>query len=295
MLFKGLGTALVTPFEEDGSVDFASLEKLVDNQLKGGVDALVVCGTTGEPPTLTDSEKSQVIRFVARQVNGRIPVIAGTGSNCTATAAENSRRAEDMGADGVLVVTPYYNKCTQGGLVEHYRAVASATSLPVIAYNVPGRTGVNLLPATAARLTEVKGIVGIKEASGNITQVIETSKAIEGSDISLYSGDDAAALPIFAVGGKGLISVASNAVPAAIKELTDACLAEDYATARGLQFRFQKLFELMFCEVNPIPVKAACAMLGLCKPCMRLPLTPATPASTALIREEMKALGFIKE
>ena len=251
--------------------------------------------TTGEPPTLTDSEKSQVVRFVAKQVNGRIPVIAGTGSNCTATAAENSRRAEDMGADGVLVVTPYYNKCTQGGLVEHYRAVASATSLPVIAYNVPGRTGVNLLPGTAAKLTEVKGVVGIKEASGNITQIIETSKAIEGSDIALYSGDDAAALPIFAVGGKGLISVASNAVPAAIKELTDACLAEDYATARGLQFRFQKLFELMFCEVNPIPVKAACALLGLCKPCMRLPLTPATPASTALIREEMKALGFIKE
>ena len=203
------------------------------------MDALIVCGTTGEPPTLTDSEKSQVVRFVAKQVNGRIPVIAGTGSNCTATAAENSRRAEDMGADGVLVVTPYYNKCTQGGLVEHYRAVASATSLPVIAYNVPGRTGVNLLPATAARLTEVKGIVGIKEASGNITQVIETSKAIEGSDITLYSGDDAAALPIFAVGGKGLISVASNAVPAAIKELTDACLAEDYATARGLQFRLR--------------------------------------------------------
>ncbi len=295
MLFKGLGTALITPFDEDGSVDFASLEKLVDNQLKGGVDAIIACGTTGEPPTLTDAEKSQVIRFVTKQVNGRIPVIAGTGSNNTAIAAQNSRRAEDLGADGVLVVTPYYNKCTQGGLVEHYRTVAAATSLPVIAYNVPGRTGVNLLPKTAAKLTEIKGIAGIKEASGNITQIIETAKAIEGSDITLYSGDDAAALPIFAVGGKGLISVASNAVPAAIKELTDACLAEDMATARGLQFRYQRLFELMFCEVNPIPVKAACALLGLCKPCMRLPLTPATPESTVLIRDELEALGFIKE
>lgn len=295
MLFKGLGTALITPFDEDGDVDFASLEKLVANQLDGGVDSIVVCGTTGEPPTLTDDERSQVIRSVVRQVNGAIPVIAGTGSNCTATAAANSRKAEDLGADGVLVVTPYYNKCTQSGLVEHYRAVAQATRLPVIAYNVPGRTGVNLLPKTAARLTEVKGIVGIKEASGNITQIIETSKAVRGSDIVLYSGDDAAALPIFAVGGQGLISVASNAVPAAVKELTDACLASDYATARDLQFRYQKLFGLMFCEVNPIPIKAACALLGLCKPCMRLPLTEATPESTELIREELKALGFVKE
>ncbi len=293
-MFKGLGTALITPFEEDGRIDYASLEKLICAQLDAGVNALVICGTTGEPPAMTDTERSDVIRFAVRTVAGRIPVIAGTGSNCTASAAANSRRAEELGADGVLVVTPYYNKCTQDGLFLHYRTVAESTSLPVIAYNVPGRTGVNLLPSTAARLTEIPNLAGIKEASGNITQVINTAKAIEGSNISLFSGDDPAALPIFAVGGVGLISVASNAVPAKIKELTDACLAGDYATARKLQYRYQRFFELMFAEVNPIPIKAACALLGLCKPYMRLPLTQATDATTAALREEMKKLSFIE-
>ncbi len=293
-MFKGLGTALITPFEEDGRIDYASLEKLICAQLDAGVNALVICGTTGEPPAMTDTERSDVIRFAVRTVAGRIPVIAGTGSNCTASAAANSRRAEELGADGVLVVTPYYNKCTQDGLFLHYRTVAESTSLPVIAYNVPGRTGVNLLPSTAARLTEIPNLAGIKEASGNITQIINTAKAIEGSNISLFSGDDPAALPIFAVGGVGLISVASNAVPARIKELTDACLAGDYATARKLQYRYQRFFELMFAEVNPIPIKAACALLGLCKPYMRLPLTQATDATTAALREEMKKLSFIE-
>lgn len=293
-MFKGLGTALITPFEEDGRIDYASLEKLICAQLDAGVNALVICGTTGEPPAMTDTERSDVIRFAVRTVAGRIPVIAGTGSNCTASAAANSRRAEELGADGVLVVTPYYNKCTQDGLFLHYRTVAESTSLPVIAYNVPGRTGVNLLPSTAARLTEIPNLAGIKEASGNITQVINTAKAIEGSNTSLFSGDDPAALPIFAVGGVGLISVASNAVPARIKELTDACLAGDYATARKLQYRYQRFFELMFAEVNPIPIKAACALLGLCKPYMRLPLTQATDATTAALREEMKKLSFIE-
>ncbi|HIT27082.1 MAG TPA: 4-hydroxy-tetrahydrodipicolinate synthase [Candidatus Ornithoclostridium excrementipullorum] len=293
-MFKGLGTALITPFEEDGRIDYASLEKLICAQLDAGVNALVICGTTGEPPAMTDTERSDVIRFAVRTVAGRIPVIAGTGSNCTASAAANSRRAEELGADGVLVVTPYYNKCTQDGLFLHYRTVAESTSLPVIAYNVPGRTGVNLLPSTAARLTEIPNLAGIKEASGNITQVINIAKAIEGSNISLFSGDDPAALPIFAVGGVGLISVASNAVPARIKELTDACLAGDYATARKLQYRYQRFFELMFAEVNPIPIKAACALLGLCKPYMRLPLTQATDATTAALREEMKKLSFIE-
>ena len=293
-MFKGLGTALITPFEEDGRIDYTSLEKLICAQLDAGVNALVICGTTGEPPAMTDTERSDVIRFAVRTVAGRIPVIAGTGSNCTASAAANSRRAEELGADGVLVVTPYYNKCTQDGLFLHYRTVAESTSLPVIAYNVPGRTGVNLLPSTAARLTEIPNLAGIKEASGNITQVINTAKAIEGSNISLFSGDDPAALPIFAVGGVGLISVASNAVPARIKELTDACLAGDYPTARKLQYRYQRFFELMFAEVNPIPIKAACALLGLCKPYMRLPLTQATDATTAALREEMKKLSFIE-
>lgn len=293
-MFKGLGTALITPFEEDGRIDYASLEKLICAQLDAGVNALVICGTTGEPPAMTDTERADVIRFAVRTVAGRIPVIAGTGSNCTASAAANSRRAEELGADGVLVVTPYYNKCTQDGLFLHYRTVAESTSLPVIAYNVPGRTGVNLLPSTAARLTEIPNLAGIKEASGNITQVINIAKAIEGSNISLFSGDDPAALPIFAVGGVGLISVASNAVPARIKELTDACLAGDYPTARKLQYRYQRFFELMFAEVNPIPIKAACALLGLCKPYMRLPLTQATDATTAALREEMKKLSFIE-
>ena len=193
-MFKGLGTALITPFEEDGRIDYTSLEKLICAQLDAGVNALVICGTTGEPPAMTDTERSDVIRFAVRTVAGRIPVIAGTGSNCTASAAANSRRAEELGADGVLVVTPYYNKCTQDGLFLHYRTVAESTSLPVIAYNVPGRTGVNLLPSTAARLTEIPNLAGIKEASGNITQVINIAKAIEGSNISLFSGDDPADL-----------------------------------------------------------------------------------------------------
>ena len=293
-VFTGNCVAIATPFDANGNINYDAFGRLIDNQIEGGVDAICVCGTTGESATMTIREHIAVVEYCVKRVNHRVKVIAGAGSNDTSAAVYLSLHAQDSGADALLHVTPYYNKCTQDGLFLHYRTVAESTSLPVIAYNVPGRTGVNLLPSTAARLTEIPNLAGIKEASGNITQVINTAKAIEGSNISLFSGDDPAALPIFAVGGVGLISVASNAVPARIKELTDACLAGDYATARKLQYRYQRFFELMFAEVNPIPIKAACALLGLCKPYMRLPLTQATDATTAALREEMKKLSFIE-
>lgn len=291
MLFKGLGTALVTPFEEDGSVDFASLEKLVDNQLKGGVDALIVCGTTGEPPTLTDSEKSQVVRFVAKQVNGRIPVIAGTGSNCTATAAENSRRAEDMGADGVLVVTPYYNKCTQKGIVEYYSAICEATTLPVIAYNVPPRTGVNILPATAEELSYIPNMAGIKEACGNMEQICETMRRIR-PRMDLYSGDDNLNIPIMAIGGAGLISVASNIVPAQIKEVATAMQKCKLAKANKIHEKILPLIDACFVEVNPIPVKAGCNMIGLEAGVPRAPLTELEEEHKKLMKKCIKSAGL---
>lgn len=292
-MFNGLGTAMITPFDENGAVDFPALEKIVDGQLKGKVDALFVCGTTGEPPTMNASEREKVVSAVIEQVNGRIPVFVGTGSNDCAHAVELSKQAQAMGADGVLAVTPYYNKCTQEGLYLYYKAVNDAIDIPIVAYNVPGRTGVNMKPETVEKLTSLSNVRGVKEASGNIAQILETSRRIRGSQINLYSGDDCIAVPIMSVGGSGLISVASNAIPSVMSEMIHAWLDGDHAKALDMQMKYQPFFDAMFLEVNPIPVKTACALLGMCKPYMRLPLTTLTQDNTAKLEKTMKDLAIL--
>lgn len=292
-MFKGLGTAMITPFDADGAVDYSALEKIVDGQLKGNVDALFVCGTTGEPPTMNAAEREKVIKSVIEQVNGKIPVFVGTGSNDCAHAVELSKHAQEMGADGVLAVTPYYNKCTQDGLYLYYKAINDAIDIPIVAYNVPGRTGVNMKSETVERLTSLKNIKGVKEASGNIAQILETSRRIRGSQINLYSGDDCIAVPIMSVGGSGLISVASNAIPSIMSEMIHAWLDGDHAKALDMQMKYQPFFDAMFLEVNPIPVKTACALLDMCKPYMRLPLTTLTDGNREKLEKIMKDLAIL--
>ena len=292
-MFKGLGTAMITPFDADGAVDYSALEKIVDGQLKGNVDALFVCGTTGEPPTMNAAEREKVIRSVIDQVNGKIPVFVGTGSNDCAHAVELSKHAQEMGADGVLAVTPYYNKCTQDGLYLYYKAINDAIDIPIVAYNVPGRTGVNMKSETVERLTSLKNVKGVKEASGNIAQILETSRRIRGSQINLYSGDDCIAVPIMSVGGSGLISVASNAIPSIMSEMIHAWLDGDHAKALDMQMKYQPFFDAMFLEVNPIPVKTACALLDMCKPYMRLPLTTLTDGNREKLEKIMKDLAIL--
>ena len=292
-MFKGLGTAMITPFDADGAVDYSALEKIVDCQLKGNVEALFVCGTTGEPPTMNAAEREKVIKSVIDQVNGKIPVFVGTGSNDCAHAVELSKHAQEMGADGVLAVTPYYNKCTQDGLYLYYKAINDAIDIPIVAYNVPGRTGVNMKSETVERLTSLKNVKGVKEASGNIAQILETSRRIRGSQINLYSGDDCIAVPIMSVGGSGLISVASNAIPSIMSEMIHAWLDGDHAKALDMQMKYQPFFEAMFLEVNPIPVKTACALLDMCKPYMRLPLTTLTDGNREKLEKIMKDLAIL--
>lgn len=292
-MFKGLGTAMITPFDADGAVDCSALEKIVDGQLKGNVDALFVCGTTGEPPTMSASERDKVVRSVIEQVNGKIPVFVGTGSNDCAHAVELSKHAQAMGADGVLAVTPYYNKCTQEGLYLYYKAINDAIDIPVVAYNVPGRTGVNMKPETVEKLTSLSNIRGVKEASGNIAQILETSRRIRGSQINLYSGDDCIAVPIMSVGASGLISVASNAIPATVSEMIHAWLDGNVAKALDMQMKYKPFFDAMFLEVNPIPVKTACALLGMCEPYMRLPLTTLTDGNRQTLEKIMKDLAIL--
>ena len=292
-MFKGLGTAMITPFDADGAVDYSALEKIVDGQLKGNVDALFVCGTTGEPPTMNAAEREKVIKSVIDQVNGKIPVFVGTGSNDCAHAVELSKHAQEMGADGVLAVTPYYNKCTQDGLYLYYKAINDAIDIPIVAYNVPGRTGVNMKSETVERLTSLKNVKGVKEASGNIAQILETSRRIRGSQINLYSGDDCIAVPIMSVGGSGLISVASNAIPSIMSEMIHAWLDGDHAKALDMQMKYQPFFDAMFLEVNPIPVKTACALLDMCKPYMRLPLTTLTDGNRDKLEKIMKDLAIL--
>ena len=292
-MFKGLGTAMITPFDADGAVDYSALEKIVDGQLKGNVDALFVCGTTGEPPTMSASERDKVVRSVIEQVNEKIPVFVGTGSNDCAHAVELSKHAQAMGADGVLAVTPYYNKCTQEGLYLYYKAINDAIDIPVVAYNVPGRTGVNMKPETVEKLTSLSNIRGVKEASGNIAQILETSRRIRGSQINLYSGDDCIAVPIMSVGASGLISVASNAIPATVSEMIHAWLDGNVAKALDMQMKYKPFFDAMFLEVNPIPVKTACALLGMCEPYMRLPLTTLTDGNRQTLEKIMKDLSIL--
>lgn len=273
MIFRGTATALITPFTEDDKVDVKALCEIVERQIASGVDALVALGTTGEPATLTEEEKKQVVEVCIKQTRGRVPVIVGAGSNSTRHAIETCRMAQNLGADGLLVVTPYYNKCTQEGLVEHYGAIADSTSIPIICYNVSSRTGVNMLPETFARIATRKNVVGIKEASGNMEQI---EKCLALCPDKVISGDDALTLPIMAMGGLGVISVASNVCPKYVSDMTHYALDGEWEKARKMQLALLPLISALFCEVNPIPIKKAMAIKGYCTSKLRLPLTDLT-------------------
>lgn len=291
ILFEGCATAIATPFNESG-VNYDEFGKLIDFQINQGIDALVVCGTTGESATMTDAERKETFSFAVKKVNHRVPVIIGTGSNCTANAVELTKYAESIGADGVLVVTPYYNKCTQTGLIEHYKAIASSTSLPIIVYSVPSRTGVNILPKTCLELSKIPNIVAIKEASGNLSQVAEIS-ALCGDDLTIYSGNDDQILPVLSVGGKGVISVLSNVAPNKTSKMVHNFLNGNFEDAKKAQLEAIGLINALFCEVNPIPVKAALNMMGYDFGKPRLPLTPLSDANMIVLENEMKKYGLL--
>lgn len=288
-IFKGIATAMVTPMTSTG-VDYDALAKLIDFQLESGINALVAVGTTGESATLSGSERKEVIRFTVERVAGRVPVIAGTGTNNTEHVLEFTRSACGDGADAVLVVTPYYNKATQKGLIAHFTAVADASDKPVILYNVPSRTGCNLLPDTCAVLAEHPNIAAVKEAGGNMAQVVDLAAKC-GDKLDIYSGEDGLTVPILSMGGMGCISVASNVVPRQMVEMADRFFAGDVAGAAAMQCRLMPLIHALFSEVNPIPVKAAVAAMGIGEEHIRLPLTPMEPAHRAVLLEEMKKLG----
>ena len=288
-IFTGAATAIVTPMTETG-IDYEALGRLVDFQIAEGINAIVVMGTTGENATIEHEEQADVIRFVVERTAKRVPVIAGTGTNNTEHVLANTRAACAAGADAVLVVTPYYNKATQNGLVQHFTAVADVSTVPVILYNVPGRTGCNLQPKTVAKLAKHPNIVAIKEAAGNMAQAVELI-ALCGEDIDVYSGEDALTVAMMAMGAKGTISVLSNVVPAMTVEMTDAALAGDFAKAASLQCKMLPLINALFSEVNPIPAKAAVSAMGFGADILRLPLTPMEPDNRAKLYEEMRKLG----
>ena len=288
-VFRGVATALVTPMTATG-VDYDALARLIDFQLESGVNALLAVGTTGESATLSAAERKEVIRFTVRRVDGRVPVLAGTGTNDTAHVLEYTRSACGDGADAVLVVTPYYNKATQGGLIAHYSAVADASEKPVILYNVPSRTGCNLLPDTCSVLADHPNIAAIKEACGNMSQVVEVFAKC-GDRLDVYSGEDAINLPILAMGGAGTISVVSNVAPKETVELTKRFFAGDVAGAARMQCRLLPLIRALFSEVNPIPAKAAVSAMGFGQEHIRLPLTPMEPAHREVLLAERKKLG----
>ncbi len=288
-VFRGMATALATPMSASG-VDYDALARLIDFQLAGGIHGLVALGTTGESATLEPEERREVIRFTVKRVNGAVPVIVGTGANCTAHAVENTRSACGEGADAVLVVTPYYNKATQGGLIAHYTAVADASDKPVILYNVPSRTGCNLLPATAAVLGEHPRITGIKEASGNMAQVVELIARCK-DKLDVISGEDALTVPMMAMGGVGAISVLSNVVPRQAARMAEYALSGDFTAAARMQCEMLPLIQALFSEVNPIPVRAALAAMGYGSEHLRLPLTPMEPQNREKLLCEMRKLG----
>jgi 4-hydroxy-tetrahydrodipicolinate synthase len=292
MKLEGVFTALITPFAPDGGVDEPALRALVEGQLAAGIHGLVACGTTGEPPTLSAEEYDRVVRTVVEVAGGRIPVLAGTGTNCTKKTIAATRHARDLGCDGALVVTPYYNKPQQDGMFEHFRAVAAEGGLPVVLYNVPGRTGVNLLPRTVARLASVPGILGVKEASGSVGAVREIVSAV-GPGFAVLSGDDGLALASWALGACGVVSVASNLVPAAMVALWDAWKAGRTDEAAALDRRLAPLCAALFLESSPAPCKAAGAMLGVCSDAVRLPLVPATPATREALRAALVQAGAL--
>jgi 4-hydroxy-tetrahydrodipicolinate synthase len=293
-MFAGCGTALVTPFRRDSSLDEAGLRRLVRRQVEAGIDFLVPCGTTGENPTLTRHEQLRVVEITMEEAAGRVPVVAGAGGYNTAEVLALAREFQSMRVDGVLSVTPYYNKPTPDGLYQHYKAIASAVSLPVIVYSVPRRTGTNIDTATLKKLAEIDNIIGIKEASGDISQVASMLGHLPEAFLVL-SGDDALALPIIALGGRGLISVASNEIPAEMTQLVRYCLEDNFEQARYLQQRFLPLMEVNFIESSPIPVKAAMAAMGLLEPVWRLPLCPPRPENEEKIRGVLECLGLVGE
>ena len=289
--FQGTATAMITPFAKDGKVNFAAFGKMIEYQIENGTDVLVILGTTGEPATMSEAEKEEVMRFSVQKTAGRAKVVFGSGSNCTAHAVEASKKAEAFGADGLLVVTPYYNKCTQNGIFEYYKAIAEAVHIPIICYNVPPRTGVNILPATMEKIAALPNIAGVKEACGNMEQICETMRRIRGK-CDLYSGDDNLNLPILAIGGAGLISVASNIIPKETKQLYTFMREGNLAAANEIQDKMLPLIDAMFMEVNPIPAKAAAQMIGLEGGIPRPPLTELEPAHKEAMRKVLSDFGL---
>jgi 4-hydroxy-tetrahydrodipicolinate synthase len=291
--FIGCGTAMVTPFRKDFSLDEEALRRLVRRQIAGGINFLVPCGTTGESPTLSHEEHLRVVTITLEEAKGKVPVLAGAGGYNTREVIETARECERLGADGILSVTPYYNKPTQEGLYQHYKAIAAAISIPVILYNVPPRTSVNIEPATVRRLAEIENIIGIKEASGSISQITQViQQAPQG--FLVLSGDDSLTLPVVAMGGRGIVSVVSNEIPAEMTRLAQLCLAGDFAGARALQRKYQPLMEINFVETSPGPVKAAMAEMGLLEPVWRLPLVAPKPENLAKIRAVLESLALLE-
>ena len=292
-IFKGSGVALITPFKESMEIDYEKLRELVDYHVAHKTDAIIVCGTSGESATMTVEEHLEAIAVVAEQADGRIPVIAGTGSNDTQTAIELSVEAEKCGVDGLLMVTPYYNKCTQNGLIKHYEQVSSKVDVPIILYNVPSRTGLNILPAPAVKMAkEIENVVAIKEASGNISQVAELASLANGC-IDIYSGNDDQIIPLMSLGGIGVISVTANVIPDDTHDLCAKFLEGDVEGARQLQLNAIELCKALFCEVNPIPVKKATELLGLSNGKVRLPLTEMEPEHVEILRKAMQNYGIL--
>ena len=291
--FTGVGTALVTPFTKSAALDEAAVRRLGRRQIDAGIHFLCPCGTTGESPTLTDAEKLRIVEILVAEAGGRVPILAGAGGYNTKEVIELAREMEKRGASGFLSVTPYYNKPTQEGLYQHYKAIADSTALPIVVYNVPGRTGVNVEIATLVRLAQIPNIVGVKEASGNVTQMVDVCRSVPGSFLVL-SGDDALTLPLMSVGGRGIISVASNEIPAEMAQMVEAAERNDFAAARAVHDRIVALMQINFIEANPVPVKAAMAAMGLLEETYRLPMCPPKPESREKILKALKELNLVK-
>jgi 4-hydroxy-tetrahydrodipicolinate synthase len=291
-MFTGCGTALVTPFRRDQSLDEETLRKLVRRQIDAGINFLVPCGTTGESPTLTRAEHLRVVEITLEEARGKVPVLAGAGGYNTHEVIELAKEIEQLGAEGILSVTPYYNKPTQEGLYQHYQLIASAIRLPIVVYSVQGRTGVNVEPSTLARLALIDNIVGVKEASGNIGQMANVLHEVP-AHFHVLSGDDAITIPLIALGGRGVISVASNEIPGPMTQLAQCCLRGDFEGARTIQARYLPLMNINFIESNPIPVKAAMGLMGLLDPVYRLPMCPPSPANLAKIEKVLESVGSV--
>ena len=290
-LFEGAATALITPFK-DGKIDYVSMGKLVEWQIAQGIDALVVCGTTGEASTLSTREKLDLIKFVADLTDGRVPVIAGTGGNCTESALELSKEAENTGANGLLIITPYYNKCSESGLISHFETIADAVNSPIIMYSVPSRTGVNMGPDAVRQLSQHPNIAGLKEASGNISQICQLAAFIS-DDFAIYSGNDDQTVPIMSLGGKGCISTVSNIIPGRFSRMIRSWLGGEISWAASEQIALKPLIDAVFAEVNPIPVKAALYMMGMCNLEYRLPLCPPSNKTQYMLYETLRDYGLV--